>query len=163
QVSGIVVLDIDPRNGGDDTLDELEAEHGKLPQTVEVITGGGGRHLYFQHPGGKLVGKLVAKLGNGIDVQADGKYVVAPPSIHESGERYVFEASSGPDDVEVAALPEWLEELLTSPSRQLPLAAEDVSAIVAGHRDNVLTSLAGAMRRRGMSEAAILQALVTEN
>src|SRR5438034_3590275 len=49
--SGLVVLDVDPRNGGEITLDELIAEHGKLPDTVVAITGGGGRHIFFQHPG----------------------------------------------------------------------------------------------------------------
>ena len=43
------VLDIDDKNGknGSDTLAELETQHGKLPDTVTVLTGTGGRHLYF--------------------------------------------------------------------------------------------------------------------
>jgi len=44
QISGFVVIDVDPRNGGQLTLDDLEVEHGKFPPTVESLTGGGGRH-----------------------------------------------------------------------------------------------------------------------
>lgn len=44
--SGIVVLDIDPRNGGDESLEALEREHGRLPKTVEAVSGGNGRHIY---------------------------------------------------------------------------------------------------------------------
>jgi hypothetical protein len=42
------VLDVDPRHGGDVTLAELERQHGLLPETAEVLTGGHGRHLYFE-------------------------------------------------------------------------------------------------------------------
>src|SRR5882724_28044 len=51
-ISGLVVIDIDVRHGGDGSLEHLEREHCRLPATVECRTGGGGRHLYFAHPGG---------------------------------------------------------------------------------------------------------------
>jgi Bifunctional DNA primase/polymerase, N-terminal len=41
--SGLMVLDLDPRHGGQLTLDELEATYGGLPETVVSFTGGGGR------------------------------------------------------------------------------------------------------------------------
>ena len=52
--SGIFVVDVDPRHGGDETLAELEEQHSPLPNTVETITGGGGRHILFAHPGGDV-------------------------------------------------------------------------------------------------------------
>jgi hypothetical protein len=52
RVSGLVVLDLDPRHGGQASIERLRDEHGPLPRTVEAETGGGGRHLYFAHPGG---------------------------------------------------------------------------------------------------------------
>lgn len=113
--SGLVVLDIDPRNGGEDSLAELEAVHGKLPETVESLTGGGGSQLFFQHPGGYIkchsYGKL---LGPGIDVKADGGYVVVPGSLHKSGNRYAWEWSATPGEVALAPLPPWLLERLVS-------------------------------------------------
>ena len=52
--SGIVVLDVDPRNGGDTSLAKLLEVHGMLPPTVVAFTGGGGAHYFFSHPGGKI-------------------------------------------------------------------------------------------------------------
>ena len=48
--SGIVVLDIDPRNGGSESLDNLQDELGKLPDTVTQLSGGGGEHRVFLYP-----------------------------------------------------------------------------------------------------------------
>jgi hypothetical protein len=79
-ISGLVVLDIDPGHGGEDSLARLLREHGPLPQTVEARTGGGGRHVYFAHPGGVVRNKV--GLAPGIDVRGDGGCVVAPPSVH---------------------------------------------------------------------------------
>jgi hypothetical protein len=50
-VSGLFVLDIDPRHGGDESLRLLEGEHGPLPSTWMALTGGGGQHYFFRHPG----------------------------------------------------------------------------------------------------------------
>ena len=82
--SGIVVLDVDPEHSGDETLANLEDRHGKI-DTLEVITGVGGRHLYFKYPTGKRVKNSVGHLGAGLDVRSGGGYVVAPPSLHASG------------------------------------------------------------------------------
>jgi hypothetical protein len=76
--SGIVVLDVDPRHGGDDDLATLLAEHGPLPETVTVATGGGGAHHYFAHPGGTVEGY---NLTPGLELKGDGQFVVAPPSL----------------------------------------------------------------------------------
>lgn len=83
--SGLVVLDVDPRNGGNDTLAEWEEREGLLPPTLTVTTGGGGWHFYYPHPGGVV---RCRKLGAGLDLKADGGYVVAPPSLHASGSPY---------------------------------------------------------------------------
>ncbi len=99
-VSGLVVLDVDVRHGGDAALQRLEREHGRLPTTLECRTGGGGHHLYFAHPG-RLVRNKVG-LAAGIDLRADGGYVVAPPSLHASGLRYVWVDGRAPDDIQCA-------------------------------------------------------------
>lgn len=111
--SGLVVLDVDPRHGGDDTLEALQATHGKLPETLEVITGSKGRHLYFKYPAGVSHMKNTAgALGAGLDTRADGGYVVAPPSSHTSGCDYWWEVSGDPEDSAPAELPGWLLALL---------------------------------------------------
>lgn len=106
KASGIIVLDIDPRNGGDQALAELESQHGSLPHTVEAISGGGGRHILLQYPGYHI--KSRSGLWPGIDVKADGGYFVAEPSVHESGREYAWELSHLPSDVAVALIPQWL-------------------------------------------------------
>lgn len=118
---GTIVLDIDPRNGGTESLAELEAEYGELPATVEAVTGGNGRHLVFQHPGGKCAGELAP----GIDVKGDGGYIVVAPSIHVSGRRYHWRDGHGPQEREPAALPGWLRLLLCPEWKpdELPLPA----------------------------------------
>lgn len=109
--SGLVVLDVDVRHGGDASLEALEATYDRLPRTLTAHSGGGGRHLYFQHPGGHIPNS--ARLGgfSGLDVRADGGYIVAPPSLHQSGQRYTWEEPL----LSRAALPFWLCELLTPP------------------------------------------------
>ncbi|MBN1610872.1 MAG: bifunctional DNA primase/polymerase [Polyangiaceae bacterium] len=99
--SGLTIVDIDPRNGGDDAWEELTRDS-EIPSTVECLTGGGGRHLYFAGAG------RTCALRDGVEVASHGHYVVAPPSIHPSGRQYNWEASSRPNEVELAPLPEWL-------------------------------------------------------
>ena len=70
RLSGLVVLDVDPGHGGEQSVRRLVAEHGRLPATVEARTGGGGRHLYFRHPGGTVHNKV--GLAPGIDLRGDG-------------------------------------------------------------------------------------------
>ncbi|MEV7624272.1 bifunctional DNA primase/polymerase [Actinoplanes sp. NPDC089786] len=93
-ISDMAVIDIDPRNGGR-LLPEL------MPPTRCVSTGSEGWHLYYRHPGGPLAKDLKHRGYPGIDVKADGGYVVAPPSIHpgtrrpyrQVGDRPVIEMS----------------------------------------------------------------------
>jgi hypothetical protein len=78
--SGLVVIDVDPRHGGDRSLARL-----RLPPTLVARTGGGGRHFFF-------AGHARSRKGPpGIDVKAAGGYVVAVGSVHPSGGRYVWE------------------------------------------------------------------------
>ena len=100
--SGIVVIDVDPRHGGDWTLIGLEAKFGSVPKTWRNLTGGGGEHILFRHPGFPVANSAGA-LGPGIDVKGDGGYIVAPPSRHISGRYYAIDVDHHPDDVSVAS------------------------------------------------------------
>ncbi|MGB8396385.1 MAG: bifunctional DNA primase/polymerase, partial [Pseudolabrys sp.] len=84
-VSNVFVIDVDGLDA-EVELRRLEAKHGNLPATVEVITARG-RHVYFQMPE-TPVRNSAGKIAPGIDVRGDGGYVLAPPSIHPSGKRY---------------------------------------------------------------------------
>ncbi|WP_235826603.1 bifunctional DNA primase/polymerase, partial [Candidatus Frankia alpina] len=69
-VSGLTIVDIDPRNGG-------QLDRSLMNPTATVATPGGGWHLYYQHPGRPLPGKLPGRPG--IDIKTDGGLVVAAP------------------------------------------------------------------------------------
>jgi len=163
--SGRIVIDVDPRHGGDVGLEDLLVQHGSLPETVEALTGGGGRHIHLKHPGGEVKNIPDGKLAPGVGLKADGGYVVAPPSLHYTGNRYQWELSSDPGEVPLADAPAWLLALLAQ--LQDPPAPAAVAPqggrIVDGKRNATLASLAGSMRRRGMTEAAILAALQADN
>jgi hypothetical protein len=152
--SGIVVLDVDPRHGGEESLKTL----GPLPDTAKVATGGGGWHYFFRHPGHE-VHNSAGELGDGLDIRGDGGYVVAAPSVHVSGQQYRWlrDPRAG-----LAELPRSILDRLVRVSAAKAGRIVD-GAIPKGQRDKTLTSLAGTMRRRGMSEAAILAALREEN
>lgn len=87
-VSGVEVLDIDPRNNGFNTLEQIKNSINNFGSNHEVKTGGDGLHLYFSYSGKKVNPKLLL----GIDFQSDGKYVLAPPSNHISGKSYVWQS-----------------------------------------------------------------------
>lgn len=126
--SHFVVLDVDPRHGGDRGLAELEARHGQLPSTLTVWSGrgDGGRHLYWWRPAGEL---HMSRLPRGIDVKTHAGYVVMPPSIHpDSGRPYRWHLAP------VAAMPWWLVALLTEPPAKAPVCPVSRPVRLAGGR-----------------------------
>lgn len=88
KVSGIVIVDVDPRNGGDLHAFWRSADLDAL-RVGTVITGSDGRHLFFRYPSGVVVPSR-SHFVKGIDLKSDGGYVVAPPSIHPSGVAYAW-------------------------------------------------------------------------
>ncbi len=165
-VSGLFVLDIDPRNGGQEGLADLVGRYGRIPETAESITGDGGRHLFIKHPGGHVPSSSGA-LAEGVDVKGDGGYVVMPPSVHPNGNSYTWELSGDIAEVPPAGPPSWLVELVgkdPEKTRQGRTWREfDGNPIPTGRRNNALTSLAGGMRRMGMSRDEIHAAIAKTN
>src|SRR5262249_15398402 len=90
-ISGLVVLDVDPRHGGDESLEQWKTRYGHdFLTTVTSCTGGGGWHLFYTHPGQSMQIKNKVGLAPGLDIRGDGGYIVAPPSLHASGQRYAW-------------------------------------------------------------------------
>lgn len=110
--SGFWVLDVDPRSGGDISLDQLTQSNGSLPDTVLGLTGGGGQHFLFQlHV--SLDAIKWKSIAQGLDAKGHNGYIVAPPSVHpETGREYAWESSSRPGELEIAQSPVWLLHLL---------------------------------------------------
>jgi predicted P-loop ATPase len=162
---GVWALDIDARHEGLTSLQTLEQTYGTLPRTVTSLTGSGGgsQHQLWRGPS---VNK--APLGDGLDVQGPGSYIILPPSIHpETHRAYCWEADFGPDDLDIQPPPAWLEALVTQEGHVASPAEPDGDTtgtpILKGTRESTLMSLAGAMRRRGATYAAIRAALDAEN
>jgi P4 family phage/plasmid primase-like protien len=134
--TGLFVVDVDPDDGGDDSLLVLEQRHGTLPDTIEAITGGGGRHLVFAWPDyGEIRNSASGVLGAGIDVRGAGGQFVVAPTIHPNGTPYAWEVEHDPfDGLAAAPAPEWLLELLQRPleatqPRRAPIAREKVGTL----------------------------------
>jgi len=159
--SGLLVIDIDPRNGGDESWEALLAMYGRPPETAEQLSGGGGRHIFFRDPGVAVP----KELAQGIDVKSSGGYIIVAPSIHLSGRLYAWDGIAGKDALlEVAPVPEWLLSLFAKRrDDSRPSSNADNGKWPKGERNNRLTSMAGTMRNRGMSRGAIEAALLEEN
>jgi hypothetical protein len=164
--AGLVVLDVDPGHGGTESLAELEARHGALEPTVEALTGGGGRHLYFAHPGGEVRNRT--GLAPGLDLRGDGGLIVAPPSLHPGGRRYLWRDGRVPGQVPLAPLPRWLVEPPAAPGERAghppahwrELAREGVEA---GQRNAALASFTGHLLWHGVDSGVILELMLAWN
>jgi hypothetical protein len=154
-VSGVLVVDVDAQKGGAGTWKRLVAEHGKVPSTAATLTGGGGSHLLFQHPGD--VPSSTGKLGDHVDVRADGGYAILPPSVHENGRTYKWMQT-----VEKAGLaepPAWLIELARDRRNGRPSMAPIDEVIPEGRRRAAMLTVAGKLKRAGLTGEEILPTL----
>ena len=158
--SGIIVFDIDPRNGGDNSWLEWTDSHGAVPDGAMQMTAGGG----FHHIADYTPEIRSCKLTEGVDLLADGRYFVAFPSTIE-GRRYEWEASSDPfDGVAPFKVPAtWMQAYSAMRKPAERQQATTGGGLIQGSRNNGLTALGGAMRRYGMTEAEIMAALSIAN
>jgi len=152
---GLVVLDFDKAHGGMESMLAIEAKFGPLPKTRVHKTGGGGLHCIYSSPNGTIIRNTVEWRGyKGVDIRATGGYIILPPSPHPSGKCYEI---ASPDPI--APAPLWL---ISQQPRGKPVH-DNEAPIPEGQRNATLASLAGTMRRRGMTPTAIEAALMAEN
>jgi KaiC/GvpD/RAD55 family RecA-like ATPase len=154
--SGIVVFDIDPRNGGSESWDDFTTEHGGVPDGICQLTAGGGEHHIAQWRDGLKS----CELRPGVDFLANGRYfVVAPSNVNDR--EYVWEESSDPTDgICPFVIPEsWLAAMAV---RKVIVTATD-GELITGNRNAGLASMAGSMRRSGFSASEIYAAIMTAN
>lgn len=105
---GLLVVDVDPRHGGYQSLLQLELAE-ELPPTLEFSTPSGGRHLVYAAPQGSR--NTVGQIAPGIDTRGTGGYIVAPGSVTSDGAYAIRE------DRPVAQAPEWLLRAVRVPER----------------------------------------------
>jgi len=168
--AGVIVVDVDPRSNGMETLRALEATHGGFPDTLTASTGGGGLHAYFRVPAELSWPK---QLGGGIDIKGENGYVVAPPSVHESGRRYEWVKS-----LPIADAPAWLVALgrpknettkttIIDEGEAETLPEETIAAVVAqlspafveGKRHALSFAVGGWLKQRGWNQTDVMRVI----
>src|SRR3989344_2108175 len=108
-LSKLAVLDIEK----DADLTGIEAS-----PTITSKTGGGGEHRYYLYPLTGTIHNSAKKINEKMDIRGEGCYVVAPPSLHPSGNHYEWFDFCSPDEIELAEMPKWLHEKIISTAQQ---------------------------------------------
>lgn len=181
---GYIVVDLDRKQekgvDGYEVLRDWQRDNGvELPETWTVITGGGGYHLWFK------TDKAIRGYKNtdlGVDLRADGNFIVVPPSLHKSGKRYEWEIDLSPRDIECAEANEDVLQFIeycrpsgseyadsnegivrtrreNAGARKMHLPEE----IPKGHRHEKLVSLIGTLNRLGVTDEGIELLIRHEN
>jgi len=141
-----------------------------LPATVTVQSRAEAHrlHFWFRPPADLDVIPYVAFRFEEKAVTADeGRYLLVPPALHPTGAVYRF--LRAPDEHEIAALSTTqYAELVRcakgdAAERRERLASDPAAKIPEGQRRNELLSIAGTMRRRGLSAVEILATLQAVN
>lgn len=155
--SGIIAIDIDPGRNGHQSLADWQAQYGQLPGTLTSITGGGGYHLFYAMPQGVELRNRNDVLP-GVDVRADGGYVLLPPSRHRSGSVYAWR---DPADGLIVAMTQALIALVLSsrgPDVELDLAS--LERIPEGQRNETLFRKACQLRRQTKDDRLAVEASI---
>jgi hypothetical protein len=155
----LFALDVDGRNGGFESLQELKREHGDAWLETKQHRTGDGFHYLFTVPEGV---RLKGKLADGIDVKAgDGSYIVMPPSEHATGRVYAVVRDDAP-----APAPAWLLRRLTEEERPAAVPFDKTRAraksgpatgeiIAEGGRNRTLFEIGCSMRGKGAGQEEI--------
>jgi hypothetical protein len=133
-ISGLLVLDADAPD---------VVKHLSIPETPIAETARG-RHYYFHLPNAHI--RSVAGIAEGLDIRADGGYVVSPPSTHPSGKRYEWiipPRGLDPYGALPAPPPSWVMELLSKHRARSGTLARIVQGVPQGNRNNAAASYAG--------------------
>jgi len=165
-ISNLIVLDVDPRHDGDESLRIIEERHGPLPETVEAITGGGGRHVYFACPEAEIRNR--AGFAPGLDLRGEGGVIIVPPSVHPSGKPYRWRPGHDPDEIALAPFPIYLLESRFGGEERLgrPMAywrALARTGVGEGERNSTIASFAGHLLWHGVDPDVALELLLGWN
>lgn len=165
---GFVVIDVDDDGEtkfGRETLEDLESELGKLPETLEQQTGSGGRHLLFKAPTNPIYNDSKGQiLGEWIDIRGEGGQIIVAPSVHPNGREYIWDTELDVIPKNLAELPQaWIDKIFKNKKVVRERKFEIPETIEKGSRDETFFAMACSMQAKGFSEKAITSALLEEN
>lgn len=157
----ILVVDIDPRHGGNETVDRLRDEGKVFLATLTHSTPNGGKHYIYALPMDLDIQSGTDLLGPGIDIKSRGGYIIIPPSKGVNGIPYSVEVDGGPMEC-----PDWIIEAISvkkgvTGSSHGRFKMPD--SVRSGTRNETLFTLACSLAAKGLSQDAILAAVITEN
>lgn len=165
--NGLLVVDIDAKSGGLESLALLEAKYGPLPKSVRVLTGGGGLHIYFIYNAMLHKIKSLTGLLKGVDIRADGGIIIAPPSNHISGKQYEWFDGKSIVDTPIEQAPEFLLNLIKGDSEKSNSANDaslsDTDKFHEGTRNDGIFKLAIQLRKNGLTGDALLIQVIEAN
>jgi hypothetical protein len=166
----LVVVDLDPRHGSDESLAAIDNAGLEWPHTWRSLTAGGGEHIIYAAPEGVEITSFAAEnmdnppLGRGIDIRARGGYIVAPPSQHISGRYYCWSVDHHPAETPLTQAPDWLIEKLAKRGNgsavHEPVPAAEIERLASGmiteYRDDAAARLAGYLFRRWVHPTIVI-------
>ena len=160
---GLVVIDLDRNEekgyDGYEVLKEWQKKNGNLPETAISITGRGGYHYFYRDP--EKSWKTKVGLYEGIDIRADGGYIVAPPSLHPNGRRYEWE--QGPEEYGFTPVNMSVSASLKPEEYTAEKHFCSPEVIPLHTRADTLMRLACSQQAKGLSDEAIRAAVKAEN
>jgi len=154
--ANLVVVDVDVKNnaGGLESLDQLQDECGQF-DTLMVHSPSGGRHYYFSYPQGNYNIRNKANLRPGIDIRANGGYIIAPGS-SINDKPYYFDDKYK----DIAELPEKLLKILIASNAKPKITTKNLDGIKENYRDDTIFSHACSLRGKDIPyETAKLEIL----
>jgi hypothetical protein len=155
KLSGLLVLDVDGKEG----LESLQ----KISLSSNTIAATGkGKQLFYQPPTGMQISNSVRFLP-GLDLRSEGGYVVAAPSIHPNGKRYLW--LNGPlKSSQLPPFPDVLANIVKEKNSSQTYSekakpegwvAEALKNLKEGNRDDTFASVVGKLHYQGMDKASI--------
>lgn len=178
-LSKIFVLDRDDRDQGDQSLANLEAQYGKLPDTLRQTTGNG-MHYVFKLPSGLKIKNSAKELAPGLDIRGVGGYIVAAPSVHANGRIYTWGSEGLPPRAHILDAPSWLinlventivssfkragepQEAVTTPTKYAGFQWPDQINDGEGREDFIIRA-AGNLRGKGFDQTSLERILLDYN
>lgn len=156
-----VIVDLDSLAAKDRFKLICDVDTHAAMMTAPIAKTGKGWHIHFADPSGSYAPGVGTNDDAGIDIRGGVSYIVAPPSIHANGTAYKW--VQGTEVTPAPPVTAWLHEYLTGRRKAPAEVMQDDHQQSKGGRNFLLASLAGTMRRRGMSITAIEAALLAEN